>query len=79
MSRCLLDTGTSTGSTIVPPEWWSPGLRYANFTKLRKSWIVAYRRPSSRLRTNGEPYAGTSTVALPPTCTLRSGLRACCV
>ncbi len=28
---------------------------YVSFTKLRKSSIVAYRRPSSRLWMNGEP------------------------
>ena len=52
---------------------------YASFTKFWKSSIVPYRRPPSRSRTNGEPYAGARTVCMPPISTLFAGLRACCV
>jgi len=47
-----------------------------SFTKLRKSSIVPYRRPPSRSRTNGEPYAGAKTVLVPPISTLWTGFRA---
>ena len=37
---------------------------------------MPYRRPPSRSRTNGEPYAGARTVAAPPMCTMLAGFRA---
>ena len=45
MSRCLLLTGTSTGSHTVPLECASHGDIHVSFTKFRKSSMVAYRRP----------------------------------
>ena len=76
MSRCRVESGRSSGSTVVPPAQWICSTACAILSKLLKSSMVAPRRPRSRSVMNGGPYTGAFTMLSPPIVTLRWGLRA---
>ncbi len=76
-ARCRTGTGTSTGSTTMPPCQCSTPSRCVSLRMSRNAAMSPKRRPRSASPTLGAPLTGPKFTTRPPTCRCRPALRAC--
>ncbi len=77
VARWRTGTGTSTGSTTMPPCQCSTPSVCVSLRMSRNAAMSPKRRPRSASLTLGAPLTGPKLTTRPPTCRWRSGLRAC--